>query len=266
MADDEDFNVQRELAKAGALKGQRNRDRIKNLRSNDPLQRGLAAKTIGQQKAAGNYTDRQAQRTGKGNVLEQADQRGAPLSELQKKGLKGKRDAEAIQQDALNNLDDVGGSFSRVRNKDRKKKKDKEAKAKKAEGGSKERDQYLKNPITLRTHFAFLIMAMIQDFVPALFDVVFGIGWLIGYVILPLTWGLYLYLIVRRAPRSLRRKFIMRTALISSVALIPYLGELLPEWMATSAGSWLYLRRYEAGLSTDVKGVSSTAAVATAGK
>lgn len=230
MADE--LSLQQQLDVANQLQGTRDQARLDKLSSDNPQERGIAAKSIGEDKAAGIYSDRQARVSAKGEALEQADQSGESLSYAQRAILLAKRRAEARKQKALKDVQ--------------------------AKNAATEYARYMQNPIGTPTYLAFLGVAIVQDGLPALFDLALGVGWVIGYMLLPFTWACYLYLIVRRVPASLRRKFIFRTALLSAAALIPYVGEIMPEWIATTAGSWLLLRRYEAGIG-GVENVSAAA-------
>ena len=121
----------------------------------------------------------------------------------------------------------------------------------------KDKNKDYPNPITTLGFLGFGVVALIQDGVPAVFDLMLGIGWVFGYLLLPFTWGMYWYLIIRRAPKSLQRKFVMRTALVTAAGLIPYLGEILPEWIATAIGAYIYIKRYESG-GASIEDISST--------
>ncbi len=121
----------------------------------------------------------------------------------------------------------------------------------------KDKDKDYPIPISTFAFLGFFVVAIIEDGIPAVFDLILGVGWVFGYMLLPFTWAIYWYLIIRRAPKSLKRKFVMRTALVTAAGLIPYIGEILPEWIATAVGAYIYIKRYEAG-GVGLEEVSST--------
>lgn len=96
-------------------------------------------------------------------------------------------------------------------------------------------------------HFLmFAPFAIAQDLLPMAGDVI-GIGPFINYPMLPLTWTMYWYLIIRNSPKSIRRKFWNRSAMFSGIGLVPYAGEVTPEWIATLGMSAAMIRNYERG-------------------
>ncbi len=65
------------------------------------------------------------------------------------------------------------------------------------------------------------------------------VGWIANYVMLPFTWFVYWYLIIRRVSPKLKKKFWKRSALLSSVGLVPVAGEFFPEWIFTAIVAYL---------------------------
>jgi hypothetical protein len=115
------------------------------------------------------------------------------------------------------------------------------------------------NPISFRKFVAFGIIAVMQDGLPLLFDLL-GIGWIIEYCLLPITWVAYWYLIIRWTPKSLRKKFWQRTIMITAVGWIPVVGQFVPEWIATAIGAYIVIALYERGhanLATGQKSLES---------
>lgn len=223
MADD--FNLTKELKAADELRGRRNKERIQKQKSPNLQQRGVASRSTSTDKVDGGYTNRQARASGKGRVLEEADKRGK-LQRLElQAALAQKRRAERMKQEYLAKA--TAGELS--------------------DEDKDDKDKDYPNPIGIFGFLGFGVIASIQDGVPAVFDLTLGIGWIFGYILLPFTWFFYWYIIIRRAPKSLQRKFIMRTALVTAAGLIPYIGEILPEWIATAIGAYIYIKRYEAG-------------------
>lgn len=100
------------------------------------------------------------------------------------------------------------------------------------------------NPIGLRTFIAFGFFALAQDGLPLVFDLI-GIGWLVAWVLFPITWSAYIYLIIRRAPKHLKRTMLERSAMAAGIGLIPVVGEVLPEWTTTAMLVYVVIRRYE---------------------
>jgi len=100
------------------------------------------------------------------------------------------------------------------------------------------------NPINLRKFIAFAGIAVSQDLTPLVLDIL-GIGWIVEYIHLPFTWIAYWYLIIRRAPRSMKKKFWQRTLLITCVGWIPVVGQIIPEWTATAIGAYVVISLYE---------------------
>ncbi len=141
-------------------------------------------------------------------------------------------------------------SFSSVINKARNARRDQEEK-------KSEEDPDYPYPISNRRYAAWSAIALAQDLFPLLFDAV-GIGWIIGYMMLPFTWAMYIYLIIRFVPKPLFWKFIFRSALTSALGIIPGLGELLPEWAGVAVGGYIMIKEYELGLGgADSKGEKS---------
>ncbi len=119
-------------------------------------------------------------------------------------------------------------------------------------------DKDYSNPITLRGFIAFAGIAVSQDALPLLFDIL-AIGWIIEYIHLPFTWIAYWYLIIRRAPRSMRKKFWQRTLLITCVGWIPVVGQFIPEWTATAIGAYVVISMYERRKAYEEAGKASQA-------
>lgn len=114
------------------------------------------------------------------------------------------------------------------------------------------------NPIGLRSFIAFGFIAVCQDFLPLILDLI-GIGWLIGWMMFPFTWIAYLYLIIRHAPKPLKKKFLQRTAMASGVGLIPVVGEFMPEWTVTAILVYVFTRRYQQAKTAQATGEASRA-------
>ncbi|MBI4121807.1 MAG: hypothetical protein HY461_00590 [Parcubacteria group bacterium] len=100
------------------------------------------------------------------------------------------------------------------------------------------------NPIKLGAFIGFGFVAMMQDLLPLIFDLL-AIGWIIEYCLLPITWSAYWYFIVRQAPRSLKKKFWQRTILVTAVGWIPFVGQFIPEWTATAIGAYVVIAIYQ---------------------
>lgn len=112
------------------------------------------------------------------------------------------------------------------------------------------------NPLPTHNFMMFGSVAMLQDLVPAFFDLI-GIGWIVNYLMLPFTWTAYWWLIVRNAPKPLKGGSLFNplewgvlmkpSVLISMAGLVPILGELLPEWTVISVMAYVLVKRYVAG-------------------
>ncbi len=120
-------------------------------------------------------------------------------------------------------------------------------------------DKDYPNPITLRVFQAFAFIAVCQDGVPLICDLV-GIGWIVEYCLLPITWFFYWYLIIRQAPKSMKKKFWQRTLLITCVGWIPVVGQFIPEWTATALGAYIVIAMYQRRKSHEAAGKASDAA------
>lgn len=99
-------------------------------------------------------------------------------------------------------------------------------------------------PISLRSFIAFGFIAVCQDLLQLGLDLL-GVGWLIGYLTLPLVWVAYWYIIIRWAPKPVKRKLWQRSALMSGVEIIPVVGDIIPGWTATAVGAYVLVVRYE---------------------
>lgn len=112
------------------------------------------------------------------------------------------------------------------------------------------------NPINLRAFIVFGGIALSQDLTPLLSDLL-AIGWIVEYIHLPITWIAYWYLIIRRAPRSMKKKFWQRTILVTCIGWIPVVGQFIPEWTATAIGAYIVIARYERTVSYEKAGRAS---------
>lgn len=112
------------------------------------------------------------------------------------------------------------------------------------------------NPINLRGFIVFGGIALSQDLTPLVSDIL-AIGWIVEYIHLPITWIAYWYLIIRRAPRSMKKKFWQRTILVTCIGWIPVVGQFIPEWTATAIGAYLVIARYERTVSYEKAGRAS---------
>lgn len=121
---------------------------------------------------------------------------------------------------------------------------------------SEPEDPNYPNPIGLRTFIAFGFFALAQDGLPLVFDLI-GIGWLVAWVLFPITWSAYIYLIIRRAPKHLKRTMLERSAMAAGIGLIPVVGEVLPEWTTTAILVYVVIRRYERQKSYEGAGQAS---------
>ncbi len=119
-------------------------------------------------------------------------------------------------------------------------------------------DKDYPNPINLRKFVAFAGIAVSQDATPLVFDLL-AIGWIVEYLHLPITWIAYWYLIIRRAPKSMKKKFWQRTLLITCVGWIPVVGQFIPEWTATAIGAYVVISMYERRKAYEEAGKSSQA-------
>lgn len=117
-------------------------------------------------------------------------------------------------------------------------------------------DQDYPNPITLRVFEAFGVIAVCQDGIPLLCDLI-GIGWIVEYCLLPITWFFYWYLIIRQAPKSMKKKFWQRTLLITCVGWIPVVGQFIPEWTATALGAYIVIAMYQRRKAYEAAGKAS---------
>ncbi len=175
---------------------------------------------------------------------------GAPLSGLEQQAVAGRLQAERIREQRRRQM---AGD-------------DKKNRAQKQKTGKSNSDYPY--PISFRKFVGFGFVALGQDLLPLIFDLL-GIGWIIEYCLLPLTWGAYWYLIVRWTPRSLRKKFWQRTILITAVGWIPVVGQFIPEWTATAIGAYMVISMYErrhANLAAGKKRNGSPEKTALAGK
>lgn len=114
------------------------------------------------------------------------------------------------------------------------------------------------NPINLRAFIVFGGIALSQDLTPLISDIL-GIGWIVEYIHLPITWIAYWYLIIRRAPRSMKKKFWQRTILVTCIGWIPVVGQFIPEWTATAIGAYVVISMYERRKAYEEAGKSSQA-------
>lgn len=175
---------------------------------------------------------------------------GAPLSPFEQQAVAGRLQAERIREQRRRQM---AGD-------------DKKNRAQKQKTGKSNSDYPY--PISFRKFVAFGFVALVQDLLPLIFDLL-GIGWIIEYALLPLTWSAYWYLIVRWSPRSLRKKFWQRTILITAVGWIPVVGQFIPEWTATAIGAYMVISMYErrhANLAAGKKRNGSPEKTALAGK
>jgi len=119
-------------------------------------------------------------------------------------------------------------------------------------------DKDYPNPVNLRKFIAFAGIAASQDATPLMFDII-AIGWIIEYIHLPVTWIAYWYLIIRRAPKSMKKRFWQRTLLITCVGWIPVVGQFIPEWTATAIGAYIVISMYERRKAYESAGKASQA-------
>lgn len=198
-------------AAAGQLNAERNRARAQVSQTGDPLRRIESSPGSGG-KESGKYGSKMSE-------IDQKRQQGGKLNPAEKAAYAGKLKADRFKS-----------------------KKQKEDKGKGEKGEEEKGDEY---EVTMMRFLIFMVVGICQDLIPAIFDLVLAIGWLINYVMLPLTWFLYWYLIIRWVPKALKRKYWLRTALVTSVGLIPVMGEILPEWTATAIGAMIVYYRYK---------------------
>lgn len=125
--------------------------------------------------------------------------------------------------------------------------------APKSPEGAPRQDKNYPQPISTMKFMGFILVAMGQDALQLGLDLI-GIGWLAGYVTMPLVIGLYIYFIVRNAPRTMRSKLIMRSGLFTSFEIVPVVGEIVPGWTGVAIMAYRMIKRYESGKGDSMLG------------